>query len=155
MKKKKLVKVTPYPAFTLILEYEDGERRIYDCRRLLEKVKFLRDYENFRRVYIDGDGAICWDRDPTVDSEIVCENKVDLCPDSCYVDSRNLFAPCDNPRNYEELTMELDFEHYLKGTRFFAEFGLTLEAAAILYLEDILQSNSQKHTEQKGMGGKS
>lgn len=28
-----------------------------------------------------------WDIDPDVDSDVVWSNKVDLCPDSCYVDS--------------------------------------------------------------------
>ena len=41
--------------------------------------------ENFRRVYIDGQNCISWDIDPNVDSEKVWNNKVDLCPDCCYI----------------------------------------------------------------------
>ena len=43
--------------------------------------------DNFRRVYIDSEHCIAWDIDPEVDSEIEWTNKVDICPDSCYVDS--------------------------------------------------------------------
>lgn len=30
---------------------------------------------------------LIWDVDPAVDSSKVWSNKVDLCPDSCYIDS--------------------------------------------------------------------
>lgn len=45
------------------------------------------DYADFSRVYLDADGSVAWDIDPTVDSEVVWSNKVDLCPDGCYIDS--------------------------------------------------------------------
>lgn len=48
----------------------------------------FRDYENFKRVRLDEDmHCVAWDVDPAVDSKVVWENQVDLCPDSCYVDS--------------------------------------------------------------------
>lgn len=34
--------------------------------------------ENFRRVYLDGQHCVAWDIDPSVDSEKVWSNKVDL-----------------------------------------------------------------------------
>lgn len=139
--RKRLVKVTPYPAYTLILEYEDGERRIYDCNQLLETIDFLRDYSNFCRVYVDDAGAVCWDRDPAVDSETVWENKVDLCPDGCYVYSRHLFRPCDNPKNYETASFEMDTDIYLEAEKRFAEYGLTMEEAMNLYMEDVVREN--------------
>ena len=43
--------------------------------------------ENFRRVYLDESGSVSWDIDPNVDSNVVWNNKVDLCPDGCYIDS--------------------------------------------------------------------
>lgn len=46
----------------------------------------LRKYENFARVFIEY-GAVCWDIDPNVDSNEVWNNRIDLCPDSCYIDS--------------------------------------------------------------------
>lgn len=44
-------------------------------------------FNNFRRVYLDEQGCISWDIDPAVDSNVVWNNKVDLDPDVCYVDS--------------------------------------------------------------------
>ena len=43
--------------------------------------------EDFRRVYVDDTHSIAWDIDPSVDSSKVWNNKVDLSPDSCYLDS--------------------------------------------------------------------
>ena len=51
--------------------------------------------ENFRRVYLDGQHCVAWDIDPSVDSEKVWSNKVDLCPDSCYIDSVPLGGAAD------------------------------------------------------------
>ncbi len=46
---------------------------------------FLTDGDAFSRAYIDEDGSIARDRDPSVDSRAVWSNKVDLSPESCYV----------------------------------------------------------------------
>ena len=56
--RKRLAAVAPQHDFTLLLTYEDGEQRVYDMKPLLEK-----------------------------DSSVVWNNKVDICPDGCYVDS--------------------------------------------------------------------
>lgn len=45
------------------------------------------DWNNFSRVYVDRESCIAWDIDPNVDSEVEWSNKVDLCPDTCYIDS--------------------------------------------------------------------
>ena len=45
------------------------------------------DIEIFKRVYIDEQHCIAWDIDPAVDSDTVWSNKIDLCPDACYIDS--------------------------------------------------------------------
>ena len=88
--RKRLAAVAPQPDFTLLLTYEDGEKRVYDMKPFLEKggvfVPF-RDYSEFRRVYLDDTCAVAWDIDPNVDSNVVWSNKVDICPDGCYVDS--------------------------------------------------------------------
>lgn len=59
-----------------------------DGKPLLDKggvFVHLRKYENFARVFIEY-GAVCWDIDPNVDSNEVWNNRIDLCPDSCYID---------------------------------------------------------------------
>lgn len=87
--RKRLTGAKANPDFTLTLTYEEREERIYDCKPLLEKggvFVHLRKYENFARVFIDY-GAVCWDIDPNVDSNEVWNNRIDFCPDSCYIDS--------------------------------------------------------------------
>ena len=93
--RKKILSVTPNTDFTLLLAFDNGEERIFDIKPILEKGGVFtpfRDYNNFRRVYLDDCNAVSWDIDPNVDSNIVWNNKVDLSPDRCYVDS----IPTDN-----------------------------------------------------------
>ncbi len=88
---RKMIKsVMPNKDFTLTLEFDNGEKRILDCKPFLndgtvfEKIK---KYDDFRRVYLDSAHRVSWDIDPNIDSDAVWSNKIDLCPDSCYVDS--------------------------------------------------------------------
>ena len=88
--KKKITGVTPNDDFTLTISFDNGERRLYDVRPLLQKGTVFEpfaDIENFRRVYVDDCNCISWDIDPNIDSSKVWSNKVDLCPDGCYIDS--------------------------------------------------------------------
>ena len=88
--KKRIVEVLPNDDFTLTLSFDNGEKRLLDMAPILKPGTVFEpfaDLNNFRRVYLDNDHCVAWDLDPTVDSEIVWSNKVDLCPDSCYVDS--------------------------------------------------------------------
>ena len=71
--RKRLAAVAPQHDFTLLLTYEDGEQRVYDMKPLLD--------------YLDDTCAVSWDIDPNVDSNVFWNNKVDICPDGCYVDS--------------------------------------------------------------------
>ena len=88
--RKKITAVSARPDFTLLLTFNNGEQRILDMKPALETggvFTIFREYKNFQRVYLDDCGDVSWDIDPNVDSNIVWNNKVDLCPDSCYVDS--------------------------------------------------------------------
>ena len=88
--RRQITKVIPRDDFTLLLSFDNGETRLYDARPLLQPDTVFapfRDWNNFRRVYLDEAHSVCWDIDPNVDSRTVWNNKVDLCPDSCYVDS--------------------------------------------------------------------
>ena len=88
--RKRITKVVPRNDFTLLLSFDNGETRLYDARPLLQAGTIFapfREWDNFRRVYLDEDHSVCWDIDPNIDSNEVWNNKVDLCPDSCYVDS--------------------------------------------------------------------
>lgn len=91
--RKKVVSVTPHENLTLSLTFDSGERRIFNMKHIVEDgtvFAFLSEPSNFMRVYIDEDGSVCWDIDPDVDSSVVWNNKVDLSPDTCYLDSELL-----------------------------------------------------------------
>lgn len=88
--RKRIVSVIPNDDFTLTISFENGEKRLYNVAPLLKKgtvFESFADINNFRRVYVDDQHCIAWDIDPNIDSDIVWNNKVDLCPDVCYVDS--------------------------------------------------------------------
>lgn len=38
-------------------------------------------------VYLDDCNCVSWDINPDIDSNVIWNNKVDLCSDSCYIDS--------------------------------------------------------------------
>ncbi len=88
--RRKIIHVLPNNDHTLTLTFDSGEVRLYDVKPLIQKgtvFAFLSDMRNFRRVYLDDAHCASWDIDPEIDSNIVWNNKVDLCPDTCYVDS--------------------------------------------------------------------
>ncbi len=88
--RKKIISVIVNNDFTLTIGFDNGESRLYDARPLLKKGTVFEpfaDIENFRRVYVDDTHCIAWDIDPNVDSNKVWSNKVDICPDGCYIDS--------------------------------------------------------------------
>ncbi len=88
--RRRILSVSAGEDFTLRLVFDNQEVRRLDCKPFLQEgtvfAPFL-DPENFRRVYLDDCHCVAWDIDPAVDSEEVWFNKVDLCPDSCYMDS--------------------------------------------------------------------
>lgn len=88
--KKRVVGVIANNDFTLTISFDNGESRLYNMRPLLKKGTVFEPFaniENFRRVYVDDTHCIAWDIDPNVDSKKMWSNKVDLCPDGCYIDS--------------------------------------------------------------------
>lgn len=88
--RRTITEVVPNDDFTLTLTFDNGEKRLYDMAPSLRSGTVFapfRELANFRRVYLDEAHAVSWDVDPTVDSSAHWHNKVDLCPDSCYLDS--------------------------------------------------------------------
>ena len=89
--RRQIEAVTPNPDFSLTILFDNGERRVFDMRPLLLPGTVFAPFskwENFSRVYVDDTKCIAWDIDPTVDSNVEWNNKVDLSPDTCYVESR-------------------------------------------------------------------
>ena len=91
--RQRIEAVSPNPDFTLTIFFDNGDKRLLDMRPFLQPntvfAPFIK-WEDFSRVYVDDTHSIAWDIDPNVNSNIVWNNKVDLCPDVCYVDS----IPC-------------------------------------------------------------
>ena len=88
--RRKITNVVPNNDFTLTVTFDNGENRCYDMKPFLKKgtvFEPLIKKDNFCRVYLDENSAISWDIDPTVDSKKVWSNKIDLCPDTTYMDS--------------------------------------------------------------------
>lgn len=86
--RRKIVAVSPNDDFTLLLTFDNGEKRIYDMKPLLKKgtvFEHIMNLEDFKRVYLDDCKCVSWNIDPNVDSNIVWDNKIDLCSDSCYI----------------------------------------------------------------------
>lgn len=88
--RRNIVAVSAEENFALRLTFDDGEVRLLDCKPFLQPdtvfAPFMKQ-ENFRRVYLDDCNCVAWDIDPNVDSDVVWSNKVDLCSDTCYLDS--------------------------------------------------------------------
>lgn len=91
--RKKPVGVVANNDYTLTITFNNGETRKLDIKPIIKNgtvFEFLFDQRNFIRAYVDKNGAVAWDIDPDVNSESSWNNKVDLDPDRCYMDSTPL-----------------------------------------------------------------
>ena len=122
--RKRITKVVPRNDFTLVLSFDNGKIRLYDARPLLQAGTVFapfREWNNFRRVYLDEDHSVCWDIDPNVDSNEVWNNKVDLCPDSCYVETVVLLSKgeVDSKKIRVEFSLEdMDMSEFQDGATY-------------------------------------
>ena len=76
--------------YTLVLVFDNGERRLLDCKRFFTPgsvFESIRSPESFRRVFLDENGNVAWDIDPAVDSSVHWDNRIDICKDACYLKS--------------------------------------------------------------------
>lgn len=88
--RKKIIAVAANDDFTLTLTFDNAEKRLYDMREAINAggvFKHIAAISDFKRVYLDDCGCVAWDIDPNIDSKKVWNNKIDLCADSCYIDS--------------------------------------------------------------------
>ena len=91
--RRRIVNVTPQKDFTLRLLFDNGETRSLNVAALIQhNTVFVRlhDWNVFQNVYLDELGNVSWDISPEIDSDTNWNNKLDLCSDSCYLDS----VPC-------------------------------------------------------------
>lgn len=88
--RKKIIAVEAHEDYSLTITFDNGEKRWMDCKTFIKDgtvFEVLKDYNIFKRVYVDSTHSISWDKDPNIDSEKTWSNKIDLCPDTSYVDS--------------------------------------------------------------------
>lgn len=74
-----IINAQPFEDYKLLLEFDNGVKKIRDMSYLLDKpvFAFLKNISKFNSVYIEY-GAVTWK-----DEE---GNEVDLCPDALYID---------------------------------------------------------------------
>ncbi|WP_461207188.1 DUF2442 domain-containing protein [Clostridium sp. DL1XJH146] len=90
---KKIIKVTANDDFTLTVVFDNNEVRLYDLSNNMFGVfEVLKNKDKFKEVFIDESGNIAWDKDKNVDSNIVWNNRIDICKDSIYMDSIMIVA---------------------------------------------------------------
>ena len=145
--RKRITKVVPRNDFTLVLSFDNGEIRLYDARPLLQAGTVFapfREWNYFRRVYLDEDHSVCWDIDPNVDSNEVWNNKVDLCPDSCYVETVVLLSKgeVDSKKIRVEFSLEdMDMSEFQDGATYTQIKDYVLEHSGLkvsnLYISQI------------------
>ena len=77
---KRAVAVKAMDNYLLLVKFDNGEQRIYNCFPLLENNLFseLKDVEFFKTVHIDEMGLVCWN------------DATDINPYDLYEDSENL-----------------------------------------------------------------
>ncbi len=77
--------------YTLTIQFNNDEIRLYDMSCMLYGVlEILKDKDKFKEVFIDEFGNIAWDIDKDIDSSIHWNNRIDLCKDSLYLESKPL-----------------------------------------------------------------
>lgn len=86
--RRTIVSVVANDDYTLTLEFDNGEKRLYNVAPLIKQdtvFENLADLSKFRRVYIDDNHFISWDINPNIDSNTVWNNKITIDSDVCYV----------------------------------------------------------------------
>ena len=77
---KKAVSVKPMKNFIIIVKFEDGERRLFNCS-LLSKYKLydeIFDTEYFKKVHVDDMGLVCWDNATDIEPDFLWDNSEDI-----------------------------------------------------------------------------
>lgn len=76
---------------TIDITFADGKKKKYDCNHLRNhgQFKIIDDIGKFHKALIDDIGGVAWDIDESVDSEVVWENRIDICKDVLYSDGKD------------------------------------------------------------------
>ena len=88
--RRRIVSAEAKPNRQVEMIFDNGETRVLDCREYFiagSVFNKLSDDADFARVFIDEVGNLAWDVDPSVDSAIHWNNRIDFCRDACYLKS--------------------------------------------------------------------
>jgi len=84
--KRKLIQITANDDYSLTLQFDNGETRLYDLKdKLAGVLSVLENKAKFAEVFIDEHGNIAWDIDTSIDSNRVYSNRIDISSDSAYI----------------------------------------------------------------------
>ncbi len=74
-----VINVKPKNDFLLLLEFENGEIKEFDCKKLFDKKPFqtLRDKHFFQKVRVEF-GTVVW------------SDEIDIAPETLYLESKSL-----------------------------------------------------------------
>lgn len=74
------VKVTPIINYIILVEFNTGEIKIYNCYPLLDIPLFakLKNKAFFMTAHIDETGLVCWDNETDIPPEELYNNSVDI-----------------------------------------------------------------------------
>jgi hypothetical protein len=85
---RKIVKVRPGSGYILTMVFDNGEIKVFDMSdHLFGVFEILKDDDRFREVFIDEHGNLAWEKDKTIDSKVVWNNRIDVCKDFLYMAS--------------------------------------------------------------------
>ena len=77
---KRAVAVKAMSNYLLLVKFDNGEQRIYNCYPLLENKLYseLKDIEFFKTVHIDEMGVVCWNDATDINPYELYENSESL-----------------------------------------------------------------------------
>lgn len=88
---RKIVSVDAEPNYVLKLLFDNGEEKYYDMSNKLQGVfAVLKSEAKFKTVFLDEFGNVAWDVDENIDSSVHWNNRIDLCKDALYMDSKKI-----------------------------------------------------------------
>lgn len=75
---RRAVKVKPMNNYLLLVRFDNGEERIFNCMSLMQSKLYseLCDKEFFRTVHIDNMGVVCWNDSIDIDPYLLYEDSV-------------------------------------------------------------------------------
>jgi hypothetical protein len=86
--RRKVISVVPTDNYLLKLEFDNGEKRVFDMKDKLTGVfEVLKDKKKFNSVFINNTGDVSWDIDKSINSNENRNNRIEICKDALYLNS--------------------------------------------------------------------